>query len=242
MRCACINATGACETPVLPLLTTGSHASSNHTAASGRHVLQASQHAVSTRHRSDASYALQQSLPAAASVPAGIPAGLDVSALPAAGPSAQSAAAPAAAAAAAAQRMTQFPEANARVKAGHDGSRRSSTSAAKTPTAARLGPHWRQPTAPSVLEPLASTPLQSQVQQRYSQQREQGSQPAWCSKAQGKVSRVECWVNGRGIVSGVRLTDDVGLRQPTICTADGPPTTDVTLQEYESVVDIRACK
>jgi hypothetical protein len=66
--------------------------------------------------------------------------------------------------------------------------------------------------------------------------------PAWCSKAEGKVSQVSCWLNEQGLISGIQLTDDAGLHQPGICMTQGPPTVGEYLEEHESIVEIRACK
>lgn len=66
--------------------------------------------------------------------------------------------------------------------------------------------------------------------------------PAWCSKAHGKVSQVHCWMNSRGIITGIQLTDDVGVRQPGICGTAGAHAGGGLLGEYESIVEIRACK
>jgi hypothetical protein len=74
------------------------------------------------------------------------------------------------------------------------------------------------------------------------QQPEQVVKPAWCSKAEGKVSRVDCWLDAAGTITGVQLTDDMGLHQPGICQTVGPPSAGGFLEEFESIVEIRACK
>jgi hypothetical protein len=81
-----------------------------------------------------------------------------------------------------------------------------------------------------------------QVPQQQQQQQEQVVKPAWCSKAEGKVSRVDCWLDTAGTITGVQLTDDMGLHQPGICQTQGPPSAGGYLDEFESIVEIRACK
>lgn len=66
--------------------------------------------------------------------------------------------------------------------------------------------------------------------------------PEWCSKAEGKVSRVDCWVNEAGIITGVQLTDDLGLPMPGLCSTEGRPVSGGMLAETESIVEIKACK
>jgi len=67
--------------------------------------------------------------------------------------------------------------------------------------------------------------------------------PAWCSKAQGKVSRVECWTDQQGVITGIQLTDDAGMHQPGICSiGQGPPSGGGVLHEFESIVEVKACK
>lgn len=67
--------------------------------------------------------------------------------------------------------------------------------------------------------------------------------PAWCSKAQGKVSRVECWTDQQGVITGIQLTDDAGMHQPGICSiGQGPASGGGELDEFESIVEVKACK
>lgn len=66
-----------------------------------------------------------------------------------------------------------------------------------------------------------------------------------CSTDRGKVSRIDCWVNDRGVITGLRLTDDYSESQHVICKVppEGQePSGGGELWELESVVEIRACK
>jgi hypothetical protein len=68
------------------------------------------------------------------------------------------------------------------------------------------------------------------------------ARPSWCTKAEGKVSRVDCWVNSAGIITGVQLTDDMGIPLPGMCDTRGLPVAGGLLAETESIVEIKACK
>jgi hypothetical protein len=45
-----------------------------------------------------------------------------------------------------------------------------------------------------------------------------------------------------GVITGIQLTDDVGLHHPGMCRTQGAPTAGGYLEEHESIVEIRACK
>lgn len=57
----------------------------------------------------------------------------------------------------------------------------------------------------------------------------------------GKVTEIKCWTDDKGFVTGVSFGDE-REKESTVCGCDGDYATRHELGEYESVVEIKACK